>query len=431
MRPAGTEIRIYTPPTVKAIQCRDWPTEAVVTGHQRAGWALRVELNTRTGVFKAEPNEVRFVDKSNDRHRGGDYYLAGWDLWVRGWQWDRVPTWIAWEVSNVYDGHWALSAEGVNAMLDRLAGHAQTLVNALIPISGTNGEYDWSLLATAAHERIGRVIDRFPDCQIGGDANHPYFGDIDAPLPERHHYGVVTFAELLAVAPDLVDPAWAVMSDAELDEVAAPWTGTASVRHRTIPFAAADAARERYFPREPGAIGNHGLPIYIIAARSGLREYRAAATAERTGLPAVDACTLDLVLPETLTSDVDDAGLARMAAELEAAAAHNDKIALVGLLGELRRQRAHLRQLVRAEAAAVGARTTAAEADLKTLRATRAGLLGRVIGWGEEPEWKDGEVDYAELGRLGHMSRQGARQLVTNLTADDTPDPEQTTPPTS
>ncbi|MEU1813000.1 hypothetical protein [Micromonospora aurantiaca (nom. illeg.)] len=140
----------------------------------------------------------------------------------------------------------------------------------------------------------------------------------------------------------------------------------------------------------------------------------------------MDASARDLVLPETFSADLDDPGLERLAAEIQATAAHEDKIALVGVVDELRRLRADLRGAVRAEASVVGARVAAAEDALKTLRATRAGLLLRMVGWGEDSKWKEGgQVDFAEVGRLGSMTRQAARKMLAPFLADggaDTPE---------
>lgn len=364
------------------------------------GSIVRVVLNVRTGDIYTDPSP------SGDTS-GGPYYDPSLDLWSRAWGYERTPARIAWDARSNWD--WTRTSETVAAQLARIAPIAQHLLDHLAPVPGTDGEWDWTPAATAAEDRIRSGV-----CYTQ-HSDDDWWAE---PLPDRGHYGVVAVSELLDTVPDMADPAWATMTDAELDAVAGEWCGTPErPSGRYLPSRIESAVRDRFHPSD-SPHGSSGVPIHLVRGRIDLRAWRAAAIEARTGMPATPAGEYldgsEGTAVDGLTDTASDTELEQLAARVDAEAAHRDRVALVGTVDYLRRHRAAMRARARAELAAIGARHAAAAAELQRLSAVRAGLLHKVVAFREPPEWPDGadEPNYAELGRVARMTRQSAREAV-------------------
>lgn len=391
--------RPYEPPPkihVEPVKHWPWLRRGVVT--QIPAFIL---LNTRTGKLHAEP---RLAD--HERRRAG-WYDPSRDLWVLGAGWRRRPTIIALHTNG---GPWTESVEVVNEHLDLIAPTAQELLNRLAPIPGT-ADWDWTPQATAAIERIALASDRETQA-------------LSRPIPERPLSGiVVTLAEVLDQDPSLIDPTWAAMSDAELDRVADYFT---DVTEGTTTTTWAPDHDLRLKLCEHLKIGWHEnirpgcYPLYqfsVVRARVDLRAQRDRLITAKTGLPTGPAIMLvnPDSLPGTFTASTTDADLVRLAARVDAQIAHDRQLSTTGTVDYLRALRDRARERVRREASDAGRMAAELERQLAALRATRNGLVAQVIGFHEAPEWEEGAVNYAEIGRLASMTRQGARTAFTKL----------------
>lgn len=232
----------YAPPRVTvrppSEHWTDYPTPRVPDGG-----IVRVVLNVHTGALYAVPAPVGATTR-------GPYYDPDQDLWHRAWGYDRTPTRLAWDVR--LNWPWTQSATDAADYLTRIVPTAQHLVDHLAPIPGAGSAWDWTPAATAAESRIRAVISALQ--QAGADF-------CAVPLPDRG-YGVVAVSEVLETVPELVDPAWATMGDADLDRVAAAW-----LRPRFLSPRVEQALRDRFH-------AGVGGPIHLVRGRVDLREWR-------------------------------------------------------------------------------------------------------------------------------------------------------------
>ncbi len=322
-----------------------------------------VVLDTSTGALFAYSYGPHAVGP--DKNHGGPWYHELTDRWNRTWQWDRTPRQIAWS-----HRLWPMTTDEVAELLEWIVPRAQALVDALDPIPGVAGAYDWTRGACAQHRAIGTAV---------SNPHHRYMHEGPDVVPWATD-GLLSFEEVIELWPDLVDPRWAVMGDAELDEVAARM-----VRSGWLSMTRADEARDRFgwgdarFGQDLSAdLPRAHIPTYVIGARGGLRRYRGAVG---------------------VTADVDDVRLARIAEEGGAR------------LDVLRSYRCGQRAAVRDELREVGERFEELEAVYLTLRRRRSVLTARVIAWRDPADYDGNVLRAAELGRLARMSRQAVLQI--------------------
>lgn len=412
--------RPYEPPTVTVSPPEVWSTPQ----HTNGTWLLRFVLDTRNGQFTARPTTW------SEPHRTADqpFYDPGEDLWVAGKSepWHRTPALLGWDM---WHPNWPPELDNITDLLLKLELAANVLLAELLPVPDTFGEWEWSPGATAAYERIKLAV---------------YFGSnkpwIDDPLPERAER-VVSLSEVLDTAPDVLDT---VIKDAEAAEGIIDWPGDRhgdrlSVQEHTdadldrlaalltgpptyhLPAEVLKRLYGRYFPDVRTTI--YQQP-HIVGARTGLREERNRLLTARTGLPVRQAAAYwggdD---PAGLIPELDDGDMDDLIHRLVNDAAREHRVALIGTADYLYDRRAIARERVRDALHDAGDNVRQAEQVLAAARASRASLVGRILSWRAEPEvHPDGTVDYAEVGRLAGMTRQGARQLCEALTAgpDDT-----------
>lgn len=316
--------------------------------------------------------------------------------------------------------------------LDLMAPWAKALVDALDPL--TDGGYDWTLRATAAYERIDYLTSYGKEGLLrdSTDPADPWHGDGSAPLPDRHHYGAVSFEEILAVAePGWADPMWAMLSDADLDLVARSLMRRYDTRteipdhlHKAVSWATEDRLRAtiRFHSQHRAdwslAEENKNLPLHPIGVRAGLRRWRSQFVADTEGRPAEHARIYLTTHPEAWPADLRAASsnheVAMMARDLDAVAATQHHVSLVATSGVLRERRAALREAARAELATAGDNYTRLALELRQQGDRRAALLFEVASFQEGPEWDadKGEPNYAELGRVARMTRQAVRERL-------------------
>lgn len=413
----------YVPPATITVK----PPSFLIEDAQTAFKQLVIVLDVEDGTLSAE-----------NWHGGRDFhdphlpsYYAHRDLHFVGsghqW-WTRTPRRLGW--SPRHYPTYPAAQDAFQAVLDLMGRWAKELVDALEPLP--DGGYDWTLRATAAYERIGYLTsygcEPLTPCVDPAD---PWHGDGTSLLPDRHHYGAVSFDEVLAAAgPGWADPTWATLSDADLDLVAASmtssWTADCPAHLRKqVGFEIKDRLRAAIVFHRTRVEGrtlaeeNQGLPIHVVGARAGLRRWRATAIADTAQMPAQHA--VDFLLehpeawPDALRATSSDREVAQLAELMEAAAAHEHRVALVNTGGLLRDGRAQLRAMIRTELAAAGDAYTHLAAELRQLGDRRAGLLHQVASFQEEPEWdtEKAEPRYAELGKAARMTRQAVRERLT------------------
>lgn len=386
------------------------------TERQRRRPEAIVTLNLRTGELTAhsylDAFDREMVRRSESHWRGAGWYGPSADMWMRGYYWGRTPTSLAWAADY---GPWTKTADGVNATLAAVLPLAQQLVDALDPVPGTDGDYDWTLRAAALERLLDFAFSSYEDA----DRIAELVQGLDEDRKARPSSGVITFAELIQADPDLVDPKWATMTDEQLDEVAGLWTGDGDHGGKWISDTGVTGQRlcahfnwgcRRDGVNPEGDYHPH-MTFSVLHARTDLRRWRDEALQRATGLPTVYATERfpDGYAGDDLTASCTDDAIDWIAAVIDATAAHTDKVALVGTRDMLLRQRAEMRARVRKETETVGQQAEKARERYLALCATRDGLTMQVIGFGEEPEHNpDGTRNFAAIGRLASISRVAA-----------------------
>lgn len=418
----------YSPPTVAVVpvpeQWRPGSRAFEGTRYEATESKYRrpeaiVILNVRTGEFTARnflDSFERDMVRRGQGRTGVPWYDPGTDMWMRAHYWGRTPTWLAWAVNF---GTWSKTAVDVNTVLGILRPLAQQLVDALDAVPGT-GDYDWTLRAAALERLIDSAFSTYSG--VAGVIEFVQAVVDDEQRKARPYGGTVTFAELIEADPDLVDPSWAAMTDAQLDEVARVWTGVADYGGKHIDTDGRTGQRlcERFnwagwqdgvAPAKDPYPGN--VTFAVLHARTDLRRWRDESLQRATGLPTVYAAA---AFPggypgDDLTGSTSEGDLQRIAAAIDAEAAHRDGVALVGTLDMLVAQRAQMQARVRREAAAEGRRAADLRKQYLEASAARDGRLWQVIGFGQQPEHNaDGTRNFSAIAELGTISRVAAAQ---------------------
>lgn len=415
----------YVPPATITVA----PPPFTIGDREDAFKQLVIVLDVQTGQLSAENwREGRNFHDSNlpSYYPHRDLYFVGGS--AHDW-WTRSARRLGWSPSHypAFPG----TPETFTAVLEVMAKWAKELVDALEPLP--DGGWDWTLKATAAYERIGYLTSYGTRGLLGDntDPADPWHGDGSAPLPERHHYGAVSFDEVLAAAgPSWAESVWATLTDAQLDDVAAtlvdPYRSPRAQTpyRKTVGFAIEDRLKATirfHKQRKPGATlaeENQGTPLHVIGARAGLRRWRAARIADARQMPVQHAAAYlaedPTRWPATLRAASSDREVERIAEMTNAEAAHAHMVALVGVVDLLLAARAEMRALKRAELGAAGDAHVSLAAELRQLGDRRASLLFEVASFQDGPEWdaEKGEPNYAELGRLARMTRQATRERL-------------------
>lgn len=411
--PVATTATVVAP--ARPVTNWPWPTPADGEPRRPAnGWWVKVTLDMHTGEIYAEPSTGHQQPFRDPARSSGELYVPEDDAWLHGWDWSRWPRRIIF----LHD-MWPMTRDQVVEMLDWALPHAQGLLDTVERLP--DGGYDWTREAIAHFWRIMHIVQN-----IEGEKYHSERGTFKDY--ETKVEGVITFEQVAAWYPELVDPAWRTLDDAGLDEVALRLTQAYPIGGRAwVTWAMESQIAERAnwgsYDVERGLHRGH-YSTYVVAARAGLRRMRDAAVTARTGLPPEPVqrwlCNWSGAGPVRWPADLDanttDPELEQMARQIELAAAEQDQVAVVGALSVLTAQRTELRAAFRARVGDLGERTDAAFQEYQALRSTREHALTVVIGWGDpEDRNEDGSLKAAELGRLARVSRQAVAQLADRI----------------
>lgn len=106
--------------------------------------------------------------------------------------------------------HWqAQTPDDVNTIMGKVAHPARHLLQHLVPVPGSPGEWDWTLDAARGYSAM-RAIALNPHLHAEGEEDLARYGE-----------GYVTIDQVIARWPDWPQDDWAGMTDRELDELAA------------------------------------------------------------------------------------------------------------------------------------------------------------------------------------------------------------------
>ncbi|GIH95381.1 hypothetical protein ACFFMN_23900 [Planobispora siamensis] len=371
------------------------------------GWYGLVVLDTGTGQLSIRANRG-YGPHFKNGHPPDEHYAPEQDLWY-GRRYHRTPRRLG---AFLREG---LTREEVEQVLAQVAPAAQRLLQHLEPLP--DGGWDWTVEAATTYQALRLFV------------SHPQDRTLESTLTDlSRHPSTVAFDTVIEAIPSIVDPAWTVASDAELDRIAEAFCQGngyySSNSHGRSPY---DLLTEYAKLAQPDSRHVPSAPT-VVGARAALRRWRAAAIQAQTGYPAQPAAAWFAAhqadAPD-VTADLDDAQLAELAEVTIATVAHDHHISLVGVADYLTDERARLRDLVRAEATVMGQRTNALLAEADRARTARAAMAARIASWNDPKErGEDGDVNGAEIGRLVGMTRQGVHKLLERLRAED-PDGEE------
>lgn len=321
---------------------------------------VKLWLRDRRLAIHADPFR-RGVPRRNS-HQSGP--VAGW--WRHRHEFPvPVPNAMIWLI----DGH--LTAEEATRLLEVIAVQAEIIMTELVDVPGreTPGR-DWSVRAAAAVLAIDSYTSAYCCTPTVDDR------DTEAHIKRAKDHGVIDLTEAFGTAPELRNPEWAVMTDAELDAEAAklaervPWK--LQDRHEGM----------RYF-------------VGVLRAMYRAREEMAGGlTPCNPSSWFATRLTHLVVVSDTST----DATLQTLAASEERAAATEGR-KLLGGLPYLRAIRDGHRERIRQQLVDLGA-----EKSTNTLgHTTRAALLLRVDGWADPADGCEQDRTY-KLAKLAGVS---------------------------
>ncbi len=337
-----------------------------------AGHYQHIVLNTRTGELAFHCSDYRRSNKEEGYYPGALYAPS---------HWQGVPEVMYWVIdSGVDERPYHDVAEG-NAFAHEVAPLAQTLLDHLVPVPGTD-DLDWSAVAASAGLDIGRACSRHRNS------------------PEGRRPWLIDLGEVVAEFPQLVRSYVAALDDTALDGEAENL-----VRMGLRPLPEARGGWQPDLAQHFGISDKdaHRFHAGLIGTRAYLYQHR---LDQAAGLPLVPAEQWLDQHPEAVTADTTDAELEAFPDTARAAAAAEGTVLLGATRQAAYERRTALRQQVLEELAALG--TARADAE-KTVKAARAGIYSRLykaFAWEGRPELTD-----AELGRLAQMSRQAVNKL--------------------
>ncbi|MEU0743959.1 hypothetical protein [Streptomyces sp. NPDC006134] len=347
-----------------------------------AGHYQHIVLNTRTGELSFHCSDYRRRDNEEDYYPGSLFAPS---------HWQGVPEVLYWVIdSGVDERPYHDVAEG-NAFAHEVAPLAQTLLDHLVPVPGTE-DLDWSAVSASAGLDIGRACHRD---RKGPEGRRPWLIEVsdaarDFPRIIQDHVATATNATVDNEAEHLVRMGLRRQGDF--------WPDLAT----------------HYGIEEQDATRYHAG---LIGTRAYLYQHRLDQAAGRPLVPAAE--WLDKH-PTVVTADTTDAELEAFPQTARAAAAAEGIVLLGASRQAAYERRTALRQEVLDELAALGKARAEAEQTVKSARAGIYSRLYRAFAWEGRPETSD-----AELGRLAQMTRQAVNKLREPL--DDAPTTEEET----
>jgi hypothetical protein len=404
--PAVTPAR-YNAPRVTVVPVTTTISSEPANGRSRPGHYQRVLLDTTAG-------ELRFYESTEHLEAWDAQWTAindvpreTWRRWHPGTsftgsgphQWFQpVPAAICWTVDSGMAQLPYLDADAANALLRRLAPHAQDLLDGLYDVSGhplpagaVDGwtdrviearpagcaELDWSAASAHAGRNIGRLCSR-----------DPYTTDAD---PELADYEAIVASHPQVYRPELTQKADVAL--ARECEFITRFLGGNGHWHEEI--------TQTYGEKRIDGEGKSYTRLDVL----GVRAWYLAA--RNIPLPARDFGTWDAehgaLAASGITALTSDDDLEAWAARQQDAASKIGQ----SLLGALDAGRAYRQQQREADwdrLASVGAEVQRRESELAALRVVRRGLVATATLW---------RTSDTEIGTQARMTRQGVHDIRT------------------
>lgn len=370
--------------TVEPVDRVRWPADP---GGYVPSTYIRVVLDLAKGrlAMLADPDYRGPVKESRELQPVPGSFVHHWDFPT------PVPSRIAWLVRDHLD------PEQATRLLALIAQQAEVILTELVPVpERAAGGYDWSLRAAAAV----RIIDSFTSNWWHALSETSV---VNAAWTIEHYTkfeGLLDMDDALDAVPELADPEWAVMPDAELDEAAAKLA-------RLAPY----SPRDRWL--DAAHLADHSMPknvpVYFVGVLRTLYRLRQEQAGALTAYDASHWFSQRLTHLAGVTDDTPDAELARLA-EAEDRAAASDGKRLLGALPYLQAVRQEHRNRIRLELTATGQRAADMASHYQRVRSTRAALLLRVDSW-NDPDDGDDTNRNATLARMAGISRQAVLAL--------------------
>ncbi|MDW8804360.1 hypothetical protein P1P68_06025 [Streptomyces scabiei] len=339
-----------------------------------AGHYQRIVLDTRrrTLEFWCSPWHTAGPDRySAPNYSRGEHFAP--------FNWKHVPHLIGWVIDSGVEELPYLTAEQGNALVHRIAPLAQTLLDNLLPVAGTD-ELDWSAEAASAGHDITEACQRTPKPPRG---RRPY---------------LINMAEAVAVLPQMVKPEWADATDTQLDAAAASLT-----QYAFAPAWHPQLADLLQIPKEGASFRRA-----VVGTRAWLYAYRERQASDRRPLDAERWFTrAGHELDGRVSADATDENLERFA-EAEQLAATAEGFKLIGTVDVLKKHRRRERERLFEELTTLGRTRTAAVAKSRLAQAAVRARITQIASWGV-PGMSDNQ---AELARRGEVSRQAVDKML-------------------
>ena len=334
-------------------------------------------LDTRSGElrFRALPWDTGIDHKDPAKSFAGESHIQS--------PWEKVPDLIHWVIDSGWSPLPYLTADQGNALAHSLVPLAQTLVDGLVPVTGTDERRDWSRASISASLDIGFALQREPQ----------------PPLGERPW--LIEMAEAVERCPEMVKPRWADLTDEQLED-----EGNALTLF---------AVSEHWHPQLIGLFGleEDRCSAKVIGTRAWLAAHRAAAAAGRKPLDS----DVWFSAPERIElaanlADATEEQLRKLADEAEGTA-RLEGFKLLGTLSFLKTRRGRQRYQLVQGLEELGADYTAALDAYRNSRIRLFGRFAQIVGW-EDPSY----ANRSDLARRAGQPRQALERELKKLTDD-------------
>jgi hypothetical protein len=362
---------------------RDHPLAGQPPREAHVGHYQYLTLDTRSG-------ELRFRGLPWHTRKNGDSLFVGETH--APMHWDHVPDLIYYVIDSGFGALPYLTAQQGVALANKVAPLAQTLVDNLVPIPGTDRR-DWSRAAASASLDIHRALQREPQPPLG-------------PRPS-----LIEMAEAVEKVPELVEPRFADYTDRELDRRADAITRFATSENWFPQLAVMFGWND---PGDPHSPAWQDYP-HVIGAYAWLYHYRQQIAENRVPLDAEAwfARPGNGIEDDVVLADADEAEIERRAAAAQSAATA-ENIKLLGTAQYLRESRARARRQLFAGLEPLGKNLTDTRNDLRRARSAVYARIVQIDSWGD-PLFEN----QAEIARLAGMSRQMVDKLLKKVQEED------------
>lgn len=360
----------------------DTERKRIAPGHYQG-----ITLNLDTGAVFFDPEDWRKDYKVLCEERRGVS-----DAWSSDWQ--PVRSRVRWMIDNGFEDHSVepprprpyFTVEEGNALAAELVPAMQRFADAMIPVPGRPGLWDWTAEAAAVSRAISARVDR----------DYTPIGDVDAIKPDPWMRDITELADRVPGFDDVFRKRYAF------------WDNVDELTDHQIYQCAADFGRGYIDASFPGVLDVFGLPfspayegaatcgkfrvLGTTAYLCGLREQLA------NGRTVIDAARWFEANP--VPAELIDLSHTELAAE---ARRINDRLAesgvlVVGIRDWALSNRGQLRDRVRRQLVELGRDAADKAREARAAKQRRNALINRVLTWGESVD-----TDTA-VGKLAGMS---------------------------